>query len=533
MNSKFMWSLRWLCSTNAKDIGVLYLIFGFISALVGTSFSMLIRLELASPGVQYINSDKYGQIYNVLITAHAVFMIFLFVMPVLIGAFGNYFVPILIGAPDMAFPRLNNISFWLLPPAGLLLVLSALTENGPGTGWTLYPPLSNILYQSGPAVDLAIFALHLLGISSLLGAINFIATVLNMRAPGLSMHKMPLFVWAIFITAILLLLSLPILAGGITMLLTDRNINTTFFDPIGGGDPVLFQHLFWLFGHPEVYIIIIPAFGVVSHVISTFSHKPIFGQLGMIYAICSIAVLGFLVWAHHQYVVGMDIDSRAYFTAATMVIAVPTGIKIFSWLATLYGGKIEYKTPMLYALGFLFLFTLGGLSGVVIANASLDVALHDTYYIVAHFHYVLSMGAVFGVFAAYYYWSGKMIGYQYNEFLGKVHFWLFFIGVNVTFFPMHFLGLSGMPRRYADYPDIFTEWNYIASIGSMISLVSAFLFIYLVYRQFTDKIPATNWFQPQFFFSGEKFIHYPSHALEFVVNSPPNYHTFYQLPTIA
>jgi heme/copper-type cytochrome/quinol oxidase subunit 1 len=354
-----------------------------------------------------------------------------------------------------------------------------------------------------------------------------------MRAEGLSMHKMPLFVWAILITAILLLLSLPILAGGITMLLTDRNMNTTFFDPVGGGDPVLFQHLFWLFGHPEVYIIIIPAFGIVSHVISTFSNKPIFGQLGMIYAICSIAVLGFLVWAHHQYVVGMDIDSRAYFTAATMVIAIPTGIKIFSWLATLYGGNIVYKTPMLYALGFLFLFTLGGLSGVVLANASLDIALHDTYYVVGHFHYVLSMGAVFGVFAGYYYWSNKMIGYQYNELLGKIHFWLFFIGVNLTFFPMHFLGLSGMPRRYADYPDIFAEWNYIASIGSMISLVSVFLFIYIVFKQFTDKITPTEWFKPQYFFSGNKHISYPSHALEFVVNTPPNYHTFNQLPTIA
>ena len=551
--------VRWFCSTNHKDIGTLYIIFSIVAGIVGGLVSVLMRLELQNPGVQFVES---GQMWNVWITAHGLIMVFFVVMPGLIGGFGNWFVPIMIGAPDMAFPRLNNISFWLIVPAFLLLVASMFVGSGAGTGWTVYPPLSDVGHQGEPAVDLAIFALHLAGASSILGAANFITTIFNMRAPGMTLHKMPLFVWAMLITAFLLILAVPVLGGAITMLLTDRNFGTAFFRPEEGGDPLLYQHLFWFFGHPEVYIMILPAFGIVSHIVSTFSRKPVFGYLGMAYAMMAIGFVGFIVWAHHMFTSGISVNTKAYFTAATLIIAVPTGIKIFSWIATMWGGSIEFKTPMLWAIGFIFLFTVGGVTGVVLANAGITTVLHDTYYVVAHFHYVLSLGAVFALFAGFYYWIGKMSGRQYPEWAGKTHFWITFVSVNLVFFPQHFLGLQGMPRRYPDYAGqplpqdwswleqtgfMFAEmgrvmmasiqgqdydsvyatgfhgWHFVSSIGTYLSGASVLLFMGIaLYTQFFGRRVGDNYWEATD----------STRTLEWTLSSPPPFHQFETQPVV-
>jgi cytochrome c oxidase subunit 1 len=504
---------RWLFATNHKDIGTMYLWFSFAMLIVGGINALLLRSELFQPGLQILRPE----VFNQLTTMHGLIMVFGAIMPAFVG-FANWQVPLMIGASDMAFARMNNFSFWLLPVAAALLIVSYAVPGGAtAAGWTLYAPLS---VQMGPGMDLAIFAVHIMGASSIMGSINIITTILNMRAPGMSLMKMPMFVWTWLITAYLLIAVMPVLAGAITMILTDRHFGTSFFNAAGGGDPVMYQHIFWFFGHPEVYIMILPAFGIISEVIPTFARKKLFGYSSMVYATASIAILSMIVWAHHMFTTGMPVTGQLFFMYATMLIAVPTGVKIFNWVATMWRGSMTFETPMLFAVGFIFVFAMGGFTGLIMAVAPLDIQLHDTYYIVAHFHYVLVAGSLFALFAGTYYWIPKWTGHMYDEKLGKWHFWMSIITFNITFFPMHFLGLAGMPRRYADYPMQFADFNALVTIGAFGFGLSQLIFLWAVVKCIKGGEKATDQ------------VWESAHGLEWTVPSPAPFHTFETPPVV-
>jgi len=505
---------RWLFTTNHKDIGTLYLWFSFSMFLTGGAMAMVIRAELFAPGLQIVDPEFFNQ----MTTMHGLIMVFGAVMPAFVGL-ANWQIPLMIGAPDMALPRMNNWSFWILPFAGTMLISTLFMQGGgPAFGWTFYAPLSTTFAPA--STDFFIFAVHLLGFSSIMGAINIIATILNMRAPGMTLMKMPLFVWTWLITAFLLIAVMPVLAGAVTMMLTDRNFGTSFFDAAGGGDPVLFQHVFWFFGHPEVYIMILPAFGVVSQIIPTFARKQLFGYASMVYATAAIAFLSFIVWAHHMFTVGMPVAGELYFMYATVMIAVPTAVKVFNWTATMWKGSMTFETPMLWAIAFVFLFTIGGFTGLMLGVAPADFQYHDTYFVVAHFHYVLVTGAVFAIIAGAYYWLPKWTGNMYDEKLSRWHFWLSVISVNVLFFPQHFLGLAGMPRRIPDYAVQFAEFNMMSSIGGFASGLSQLLFLYIVIKTIRGGVKATD------------EVWEGADGLEWTVPSPAPYHTFETPPAI-